>query len=95
MLSAKQGGFGSHFYSIWYDPAGDRTPASQSQGGRSNHKATELVVGLLILYVRSKNHILTKMSTTSQDGDKFGSICTLSELQTCNGHLGLALYVFV
>ena len=34
---------GSYFDSLWYDPAGDRTPASQSQGGRSNHKATELV----------------------------------------------------
>ena len=43
MLNAKQGGTGSHFYSLWYDPAGDRTPASQSQSGRSNHKATELV----------------------------------------------------
>jgi len=25
----------------------------------------------------------------------FGSICTLSELQTCDGHSGLALYVFL
>ena len=39
MLSAKQGGTGSHFSSLWYDPAGDRTPTSQSQGGQSNHKA--------------------------------------------------------
>ena len=44
MLSAKQSGIGTHFYSLWYDPAGVRTPASQSQGEHSNHKATELVV---------------------------------------------------
>ena len=34
---------GFHFYSLWYDPAGDRTSASRFQGRRSNHKATELV----------------------------------------------------
>ena len=31
MLSAKQGRTGSHL--LWYDPARDSTPTSQSQGG--------------------------------------------------------------
>ena len=53
MLSAKQGGIGSHFYSLWYDPTGNRTPISQSQGGHSNHKATELVNKYIFKYICS------------------------------------------
>ena len=37
MLSAQRRGIGSHFYRLWYDPAGDRTPTFQSQSGHTNH----------------------------------------------------------
>ena len=34
MLSAKQGGNGSHFINgLWFDPTGNRTPVSRVQGG--------------------------------------------------------------
>ncbi len=51
MLSREASGY--IFYYLWYDSAGDRTPASQSQGGHSNHKATELVTQSRDLYSRS------------------------------------------
>ncbi len=44
MLSNKQGGTGYHFYSLCYDPPGDQTLSSQSQGRDSTHKARELDV---------------------------------------------------
>ena len=43
MQSAKQGGIGSHFYSLWYNPAGDWTLEFQVSGQTLYHKATELV----------------------------------------------------
>ena len=47
MLSVKQGGTGSHFYSVFgMTRPGIEPPTSQSQGGHSNHKATELVIPL-------------------------------------------------
>ena len=43
MLSAKQGGIGSHFFVFGMTRPGIEPPISQSQGGHSNHKATVLV----------------------------------------------------
>jgi len=43
LLSAKQGGIGFHFYSLWYDSAGDRTHDLPISGQALYNKATEPV----------------------------------------------------
>ncbi len=55
MMSAEQGSIRYHFYSLWYDSARDQAPASQSQGGYSNHKATVPYRGLDTEYYHTKS----------------------------------------
>ena len=80
MLSAKQGGIGSHFYSLWYDPVGELNPQPSRH---SNHKATELVVF---------DHLYYGLSLT--DGFKHNRLLNLSQtvvlallmISTLSGH---------
>ncbi len=55
MLSAKQRGIGYHFYSLWCDSTGDQTPTTQSQGGHSNYKISELALHTLHAVSRTNN----------------------------------------
>ena len=70
LLSVKQGGIGYHFYSLWYDSAGDRTRNLPISGRTLNYKATEPIHSwkklnvILIQNVAKKVEKVTKKVAT-------------------------------